>query len=74
MISSDYLKMATFEEKKSGGLVGPNDPSLLEQASLRTSKYESDDDILGHQDVDRALNMKMHLVNNVRTCHSLLNS
>lgn len=44
---------------------GNNDPMLGELRNADGSSLRSGEDILSLQDLDPALNMKMHLVNNV---------
>lgn len=54
------------DEKHSPERPGQHGPADIEGAN-NTSLYDSDEDILGQQGVDVALNKKMHLVNNVST-------
>ena len=59
---SDRQDSSSDEEKRSSRNVG----SLPSDGTASTSSSLKGEDVLALQDLDPALNMKMHLVNNVR--------
>lgn len=68
--SSDSSPRAATQEKPSEELTTTakeKDDLANDGGSLRTGLLEGED-ILARQDLDPALNLKMHLVNNVGTC------
>lgn len=63
-MSSDHSPKLAGSEKDNEKAVSGEPDVVLDQYSVAEGS-----DILALQDVDPALNAKMHLVNNVRLCH-----